>query len=465
MKPDVIVIGTGPGGIASATTLAQAGVNVRIVDEQPCAGGQVYRASEKIAASRTSLREWLGPDYTQGLDLIQAARREGNIDWCFDTSVWDISCREDGIQLGLLKDEKASIIDAPHVVLATGAMERPSPFSGWTLPGVMSIGAAQTLFKDAGLIPDDDVVLAGSGPLLYLFANQLLNAGTRPGLIVDTAPKWVSARHLLQLASAARHNLPALYKGLAWRQRISRAGIPHVFGVCELRACGTGRVESVKYRNGGRIQEVPASLLLIHDGVIPNTHLSVAANCHHVWQARQCYWQPQLDAHGQTSQPGLWAVGDGAGILGAEAATLKGRILARHLAAKLGFISPNEGQETRQNDQRALMKLIPLRGFLDQQFPPAAAFREPGNDTVICRCEAIKAQEIRQIAKLGCVGPNQARSFTRAGMGPCMGRQCGNNVSQLLADELGKSVQDVGYYSTRPPIKPITLGQLASLAD
>ena len=83
--------------------------------------------------------------------------------------------------------------------------------------------------------------------------------------------------------------------------------------------------------------------------------------------------------------------------------------------------------------------------------------------TLVCRCEEITAGQIREVAAMGCVGPNQGKAFTRCGMGPCMGRECGNTVSQIIADHHGLSMQEVGHYRIRPPVRPITVGQLADL--
>ena len=317
MSPDVIVIGAGPGGLSAAATLAQAGASVQVIDEQPYAGGQVYRATEKVTDGNSDLAAWLGEDYTKGLELIRTSQQEANIDWSFGTSVWNINCEADSIQLALLHGRETTVVEASHVILSTGAMERPTPFAGWTLPGVLSVGAAQTLLKDSGLVPQGDVVLAGSGPLLYLFANQLLNAGLRPRAILDTGRKWIDPRHLPAFARALRHLPGQIAKGRSWRKRLAGSGVPHVYGVDSLEARGSHRIESVRYRRAGQWRELGVSLLLVHDGVVPNIHLTGAVDCEHEWSDEQRHWRPCLDEHGQTSRPGLWVVGDGAGILGA----------------------------------------------------------------------------------------------------------------------------------------------------
>jgi bacterioferritin-associated ferredoxin len=83
---------------------------------------------------------------------------------------------------------------------------------------------------------------------------------------------------------------------------------------------------------------------------------------------------------------------------------------------------------------------------------------------VVCRCEEVTAGRIREMARLGCQGPNQTKFFSRCGMGPCQGRQCGLTVTQILASELGKPAAEVGAYRIRSPLKPVPMASLAALA-
>jgi bacterioferritin-associated ferredoxin len=81
----------------------------------------------------------------------------------------------------------------------------------------------------------------------------------------------------------------------------------------------------------------------------------------------------------------------------------------------------------------------------------------------VCRCEEVTAGQIRETVALGVVGPNQMKSFLRCGMGPCQGRLCGLTVTEMIADARGVPPQEVGYYRLRPPVKPVTLAELAAL--
>ncbi len=84
---------------------------------------------------------------------------------------------------------------------------------------------------------------------------------------------------------------------------------------------------------------------------------------------------------------------------------------------------------------------------------------------LVCRCEEVTAGQVREAARLGCPGPNQAKSFLRCGMGPCQGRYCGPTVTEIIAAERGIGVAESGYYRIRPPLKPLPLGELAALDE
>ena len=106
-----------------------------------------------------------------------------------------------------------------------------------------------------------------------------------------------------------------------------------------------------------------------------------------------------------------------------------------------------------------------MRPFLDALYAPRPQLYAPPDETLVCRCEEVTAGELRARAVEGRPGPNQLKAFTRAGMGPCQGRQCGYSMAHIVAAAQGRSVEEVGFYRIRPPLKPVTLGELASLDE
>jgi NAD(P)H-nitrite reductase large subunit len=115
--------------------------------------------------------------------------------------------------------------------------------------------------------------------------------------------------------------------------------------------------------------------------------------------------------------------------------------------------------------QRDLARELALRPFLDALYTPRSQVLAPADETVVCRCEEVTAGTLRARAALGRPGLNQIKAFTRAGMGPCQGRMCGYTVINLIAEVQKRPVADIGFYRIRPPLKPVTLGELASLDE
>ena len=455
---DVAIVGAGPAGMAAACVLAKGGLDVVVLDEQHAPGGQIYKGVEKVFAQRPQDARSLGKEYAAGHALTRRFRESG-AQYRPGVSVWQItSDQEPDLALGVIEDGSARMLYPKHVILATGAMERPVPFEGWTLPGVMTVGAAQTLLKSSRLLPREDVVLAGTGPLLYLYANQIRDLGIMPQAILDTGPLLTLRSGLLGL-SALLACPRSVLQGMHWLWSAKRK-LGLVQGVRTLKAHGNDRLSSVTYDAHGYEHELSTSLLLVHDGVIPNTWLSMSAGIRHHFDSAQSCWVPEIDGAGRTSRPWISMVGDGVRIGGASVAALQGERVAYEVESYLR----TQNRSFATAEPRALNQQRRLRRFLDQAFPPTNDFQLPTDKTIVCRCEEVTAGEIRQVAARGCMGPNQGKAFTRCGMGPCMGRKCALTVSQLMADARDVPVDEIGHYRIRPPIRPITIGQLADMS-
>ena len=451
---DLAVIGAGPAGLAAATLAAKRGLSTVLLDEQPAPGGQIYRAITQSPVRNPSV---LGSDYWHGADLVGPFRDSG-ADYLPGSTVWSVSR---GLEIGLSCEGAARLMPAKHIILATGALERPFAIPGWTLPGVMGAGAAQILLKTSGLVASGNVVLAGTGPLLWLLAWQYLRAGARIDTILDTTPRenWRQAMpHMTEFLRSGY-----LAKGLKLLLEVRRK-VKVIGNVTALRAEGDGRVQSVVYRQGdGAEARVPADTLLLHHGVVPNINLANAIGCAQSWDEGQRCWVPTVDDWGATTVEGVSIAGDGAGIGGALAAEHRGRLAALDALHRLGRIDRPQRDRDAAPHREALDKAQRGRVFLDTLYRPARDFRVPQDDTIVCRCEEVTAGQVREAVKLGCSGPNQTKSFLRCGMGPCQGRLCGPTVTEVIADARGVSPAEVGYYRLRPPVKPITLAELASL--
>jgi NADPH-dependent 2,4-dienoyl-CoA reductase/sulfur reductase-like enzyme len=454
---DVVIVGAGPAGMSAAIGLRALDMSVLVVDEQAAPGGQIWRAVETVAATPTG--QLLGAEYRAGAELAARFRACG-AEYRAQTQVWQI---EPGWRVFLKSNGQAESVHAAHVVLATGAQERPAPFPGWTLPGVLTVGAGQILLKTSRQIPSEPVWIAGSGPLPLLYMAQLLRAGGKIAGWLDTSPPggW---RRALPWAGAALADWAEIGKGLAWMYELRRAGVRRVRGVTTFRALGEGQLQALEYvQAGGATTRVEASVLMAHEGVVPSVHMTQALGCAHSWNAQQSCLAPDLDEWGQTSQPGMYVAGDGAGIGGAKAACVRGELVALGIARHAGRLSAAKALDKAMPARDALRRLLRLRPMLDALYPPRADLFAPSDETVVCRCEELTAGDIRKAVAIAAPGPNQIKAYTRAGMGPCQGRQCGYTIAHIVATAQKRQVAEVGFYRIRPPLKPLTLGELASL--
>ena len=452
---DVIVIGAGPAGLSAAACLGEMGLNVLTLDEQSRPGGQIYRNIEE--APRENLHV-LGESYTKGLAVARRFRKSSAA-YASGASVWQVE--PDG-RVCYSQDGKSRQIRANYIIVATGAMERPMPIPGWQLPGVMGAGAVNNLSKEAGLIPSGDVVLAGSGPLLLLEATLLIKKGVHIAAILETTPR-------IPPATAFPHGPRALlrpdflWEGVNMLREIKAAKVPHYQGVRHIRALGRERFERVEALCGKETLNIPASLLMVHFGVIPSTHIFRQTGCHMTWKADQRYWHPACDAWGRTNFERIFAAGDGAGVSGGLAARYKGELAALEVARCLGIIPAYQRDALALPLKKELKKDGHPRPLVDAIYAPRAEHFVFEDSTVLCRCENVTVGAVRKAVSEGARELNEVKIMTRSGMGPCQGRMCGPALAEVVSAAAFLSPEQTGLLNIRPPLRPVPLGEIATM--
>ena len=493
---DLAIIGAGPAGMAAALEARRHRLRTVVLDEQPDPGGQVWRNVEAITTRRPQDLFLFGAEYADGFPFTRRFRGCG-ADYRPGARVWQVEVASPaprspsslalpaGSTVDTGPDEEAIHVErrrtgadrhlfytdargshhlaARHVLVATGAYERPVPLPGWTLPGVLTCGAAQVLMKTAAMVPATPLVLVGSGPLVLLLAVQLLRAGVRPAAVVGTVPRgnWVRAASRLLPALLAPGYLS---KGLSLLGALRRAGVPAFASATDLRIEGSARAEAVAFRSRGREHRIAASTVLLHQGVVPNGSLWQSLGLEQYWDGAQRCFRPVVDAWGNTTLAGVLVAGDSAGIGGAEAALCAGELSGLSVAWQQRRIDTVERDRRAWLARRALKAHWSVRPFLDRLYEVPPELRvPPADDTIVCRCEEVTAGELRRLALTGVAGPNQMKAFSRCGMGACQGRLCGLTVTELIAATQHRSPAEVGFYRVRAPVLPVTVGQVAGL--
>lgn len=453
---DCLIIGAGPAGMAAACAARECGLDVTVLDENASPGGQLFRLVQKPYADNYLDQKEL----ERGLELVEKFEKSGAM-YYPQTTVW-------GIEQGKAFVTTPSFGGSPEsflgtcIIIAPGAMERPVPFLGWTLPGVMGAGAVEVLLRSGGTLPDGPIVLAGNGPLLPLLASHLIDAGKKIEAWVDTG---ILAQRLTGIPSLPLSllDIPYIKKGMSIGKKILKAGIKIIRNPKNLQAAGKDHVELVKFTADGKEFSIPVELLICHEGIIPRHQFSASLNISQKWNARQRYWMPETDINGRTAINNIWIAGDAAYIDGGEAAICKGELAGIDAALSIKVIDQGEADFRSHKAKSELQRLKTARKWIEGVFAPNPEVYNVPDETIICRCESVTAGQIRQAIAEGFTDVNEIKRVTRCGMGQCQGRMCGPALGEIAAKQLHQSPSEAGQLKFRQPLRPVTLADYCKL--
>jgi NADPH-dependent 2,4-dienoyl-CoA reductase/sulfur reductase-like enzyme len=449
----VVIVGAGPAGIRAAQTLVAAGLRPVVIDENARWGGQIYRQPPAGAGFSRPKSALYGFEASKA-DAVHRtmAALLPEIDYRPDTLVW--SCEAN--RLDTIHAGRETSVPFTHLILASGATDRVVPLPGWTRAGVFTLGGAQVALKSQGCAIGARVVLAGTGPLLYLVAYQYVKAGAQVAAVLDTSP-------LARQASAAPRmlNQPATFaKGLYYVAWLQARGVRIERGVTLDAIDGDPAVRAIRWRTKrGEARAVDCDAVGIGFGLRPETQLADLAGCRFRFDTLNRCWIPERDAAGRSSVRRVYLAGDGAGIAGADAAELAGRRAALALIEDLGIVAHRSSQPDAARLEQQLGRIAAFRAGIEQAFaPPEDIARSWPDDLVVCRCEEVTAGTMRACVRSGLATEvNRLKALSRIGMGRCQGRMCGEAAAALLAAETGRTLAEVGRLRSQAPVKPIPI--------
>jgi thioredoxin reductase len=462
---DLLVVGAGPAGMCAAIEAARVGTSVLVVDEAARPGGQIYR---QIPGPLSSVAPaGLTREQREGRTLFDQFERHG-ITFSGETIVWGSF---DDRVLELANDDRVWRVQAKAIVVAAGAYDRPVPIPGWTLPGVLTVGAAQTMLKSQGIVPGRRILLAGTGPLLLVVASQLATHGANIVAVVDPVP----AREALRHAAALLTGWPLLLRGLRYRWTLLKSRVPWIAPAVLTRVEGGLQVERATIARvdrdwrplPGAEQSFEVDSVCVGYGLVPSVELLRLCGCELHYNAVVDAWIPRRSDEFETSVNGLFAVGDGAGIAGVAAARDEGRVAGVTIAHRLAHLSTDQAEARLVGPRTRLARLRRFRVAVDHLYRVRPGLRELITpETVVCRCEEVSRTDLTLALGDGAASLSQLKAWTRAGMGSCQARMCGLTTAQEAATELHQSTADLAAYTPRPPLKPVRIGALiAELAD
>lgn len=444
---DVLVVGAGPGGLSAAIAAARAGAGVTLVDERPAAGGQFYKQPATGDARAALARDRQAQD---GAGLVAEARACG-VELLSGVTVWGAERPADGAPvLGCLGPDGAFYLRPRMLVIATGAFERPAALPGWTLPGVMTTGAAQTLLRSYASLPGRRFAITGNGPLNIQVAGEILRHGGEVVCLADRArAPWSSPRDAIAILQAD----PALaLKGMGEIAALQRAGVSIRWQTRAVEVLGESRAEAVRLEGPSGEEVLEVDTVLVGGDFAPSNELSRLLGLAHV-VAGDGTLVAQCDETGESSDPQVHIVGEAARFGGAHVAMAAGRLAGLPIARKLGL-----GVEP---DPAALRRLARARRFqqaLWQLFRPAQDAQVDAGATLSCRCESVGLSVLRETAAGGPPDIASLKRLTRAGMGRCQGRYCGRTLTALA----GRPANETnGLLAPQMPLRPVPLAALA----
>lgn len=377
-RVDLIVVGAGPAGLSAAAEVSGRGGRVVVLDESAVPGGrlpgQLHRDPKHLWRLK---KKWVNGKQ-RALRLVQETRRAG-VDIHCGVSVWNV-CRTDSTWHvcicptvpGIDKPSHGFAYEAEALVVATGAVQKPLPFSGWTLPGVFTAGAAQTMINLNGVLPGKRVLVVGFDPL-GVSVTQLLSAcGVHvAGMVLPPDNGFSCGAHTPSEALAGlvrmtqKPNSPVLemlYRigkpfraavmGLFPEQGVTFMGMPLMLRRSLRAAHGRDRVNGVEIvaldANG---VELPRSrekwcidAVVTSCGLAPLVELAQLAGCPLARVPDLGGWVPVHGANFETPLPGLFLSGSITGVEGASVAENQGRIAGVNASFYLGLTSVQQAQ-------------------------------------------------------------------------------------------------------------------------
>lgn len=411
----IVILGAGPAGLAAAHAASANGTPVVIVDDNPAAGGQIWRGGPGTWHDPRAITLWkaLAPrTHVAWLHGARAVARAGDGSLLLDTAS------------GAVK------LACERVVVCSGAREMLLPFPGWTLPGVTGAGGLQALAKGGMPMAGKRIVVSGSGPLLLAAAQTLHGYGAH---IVAIAEHRGNA-HLQRFAAGLALGHPGkVLQAIRLFARLAR--VPYLRGATVTAAHGIEQLAAVTVSHRGVDRLVDCDYLACGFGLVPAVESASLFGC--VLDGGRV----MVDAGQRTSVPGVWAAGEVTGIGGVDKALAEGRIAGLNAA----------GQSVDAADGRALRSAQRFAKLLAAHFGPTPAMRavcQPS--TMVCRCEDVRASQLAAHADW-----RTAKLQTRVGMGPCQGRVCAPACGYLFGWDAPASAT---------PAFPVSAEVLATLA-
>lgn len=333
---DLIIVGAGPSGLSAAVEAAKRGLEVVVFDENEKPGGQLFKQIHKFFGSKEHRAKVRG--FNIGKQLLEEAAEAGVKVVLNATVIGLYQDKEIVVKMG----EEIHHYKGDAVIIATGAAENMVTFPGWTLPGVIGAGAAQTMMNLHGIKPGEKVLMLGSGNVGLVVSYQLMQCGCEVVALVDAAPRV--GGYGVHAAKVARTGVPFY--------------LSHTIVEAEGDECVSGvtiaEVDSSFKFIPGTEKHFDVDTICLAVGLSPMSQLLKMAGADMEDNPKRGGQVPICDEYGRTSLPGVFVAGDVSGIEEASSAMIEGRMAGIVASEYLGYIEENDMNRNLESLENAL---------------------------------------------------------------------------------------------------------------
>lgn len=430
----VAVIGGGVAGAAAASTAAELGLDVTLIDEHPVDAESMAMDIPLFFGQRA-----LGTASDRGLMMSRVVGGSAGLQAAAEAgakvhpgvAVWDSAANN---TLTLADEERSWRVRYERSIFASGARDICLPFRGWDKAGVMGAAAALALIDRYQAFAGRRIAVLGGGGIARTLVESVQNAGVEVAGVVDIAP----------IASIDFGDVPLF----------PSHGVIEAIGGEQVEGLAIAELDTSDVPSAALRTEIECDTVCFAIGLVSNVDVVYWTGCDLEFRPGAGELTPVVDADMRTSRAEMFAVGDCAGVTGdsfvsPDLAAAQGRAAAIAAARDLG-VDPDAPQST------------PLRVRSNGEGPElrrswARALSEDAPDLTVCLCEEVARADIARSVDAGPRTPDHVKRLTRGGMGHCQGRRCREGIQALVSELTGAPLESVAPASYRPPFRPVSL--------
>lgn len=450
--PDLLIIGGGIGGLSAALSASNCGVNTILIDDREKLGGQFCK--QPIINENILLDEQV----KLGNNLINKVIENG-VRIFTNTSVFAIFEKK---EILAIKGNELITFRPKKIIFSTGAYEKGYPVKGWTLPGVMTTGAMQSLLKGYNVLAGKKILMCGNGPFILHVAKELKKAGAEIVAISEKSSKPTILDYKI-LIKLLLNSFELFFKGVRYLFFLKFNRIPVFYGyeITSIEEKDRGLTGTIKNIEGTDSKCFEVNCICLGYGFNSSNNMLRFIDCKHDYKSDSNSLVTYRHDDFQTTVKDIYAIGDCVQINGAQVAELEGILTGYNVAESLSY---NINSEYFEEKIIYEIKLRKLKTFQDNLWK---LYKSNNNnlafldkDVEICRCECIKYSTIENALENGFTSIRDLKLKTRLGMGACQGRYCGQIVLDILKHNFGVKIKETDFFTPRIPFMPLNIENL-----